>query len=167
MTNKNTNQQGFSIGAFGVIFDKKKKALLVKRRDYPLWNLPGGRVESGENPSGALEREIEEEIGAKVASKELFGIYFKKGKDEIVFCYSVVARPFTFRPTDEAVEIKYFSPHHLPENLPQSHRERIEDVLSFKGQVIQKIQVAGSSKKFIAQNTRVSNPQSLVFRGKF
>ncbi|WP_336921640.1 NUDIX domain-containing protein [Aquipuribacter sp. SD81] len=47
------------------------RALLVhrspSRRWYPdVWDLPGGHVRPGEQPSRALERELEEELGVTV-----------------------------------------------------------------------------------------------------
>jgi hypothetical protein len=88
-----------------------------------------------------------EEIGATVKNKGLCGIYFKKGKDEVVFTYLVEVRPFTFKPTDEASEIIYFNVAQLPENLPSSHAQRIKDAFNFKGEIIPKIQISGSSKR--------------------
>ena len=144
----NMAQKGsFSIGVFGIIFDKDKKALLAKRRDYDLWNLPGGGVDAGETPEEALEREILEEISAKVKNKKLCGVYFKRGKDEVVFAYLVKVKPFTFKPTDEAKEIKYFSVAQLPENLPGSQAKRIKDALNFKGKVIPKVQISGNTQR--------------------
>lgn len=45
--------------------------LLAARRTWPAeaagrWELPGGRVESGEEPGDALVREIAEELGCRV-----------------------------------------------------------------------------------------------------
>jgi len=48
----------FSIGVFGIIFDVEGRVLLCHRRDYDLWNLPGGGLETGEAPWEGLIREV-------------------------------------------------------------------------------------------------------------
>jgi 8-oxo-dGTP pyrophosphatase MutT (NUDIX family) len=50
----------FTIGVFGMITDNEGRVLFCHRRDYDLWNLPGGGVEAGERPWEALVREIKE-----------------------------------------------------------------------------------------------------------
>lgn len=48
----------------GIIFNfNRTKVLLLKRRDIPIWVLPGGGVESGETIEQAVIREIKEETG--------------------------------------------------------------------------------------------------------
>ena len=50
----------FTIGVFAIILDTNKKILLCHRRDYDLWNLPGGGLEDFESPTNAVKREVKE-----------------------------------------------------------------------------------------------------------
>ena len=53
--------------SIGIIFNHNKdEVLLVKRRDVPVWILPGGGVDTNETPEEALLREIQEETGYQV-----------------------------------------------------------------------------------------------------
>ncbi|MFB6190923.1 MAG: NUDIX hydrolase [Candidatus Nanohaloarchaea archaeon] len=50
-------------------------ALELKVGDRTLWTLPGGRVEYGEAPREALEREIQEEVSLEAEITEPVGMY--------------------------------------------------------------------------------------------
>lgn len=67
-----------TIGVFASLFDKSGRILLV-RQAYAAhrWTTPGGRVEDGESPLMALEREVLEEIGCEVQVAHLIGVYAK------------------------------------------------------------------------------------------
>ena len=59
-----------------LIEDSSGRCLLVRRspanaRFAGTWELPGGKVESGENLASALVREVREETGFGVAAEEL------------------------------------------------------------------------------------------------
>jgi 8-oxo-dGTP diphosphatase len=52
-----------------VLHDEAGRLLLIRRRHAPhagSWSLPGGRVEHGETPEQAVEREVREETGLEV-----------------------------------------------------------------------------------------------------
>ena len=52
-----------------VVHDEAGRLLLIRRGHAPhagLWSVPGGRVEAGESPEAAVEREVREETGLRV-----------------------------------------------------------------------------------------------------
>ncbi|OEV05212.1 NUDIX hydrolase [Streptomyces oceani] len=60
----------------GVIIDDQGRALLIQRRDNRQWEPPGGVLEAGETVPEALEREVLEETGLKIAQPAtLTGVY--------------------------------------------------------------------------------------------
>ena len=66
--------------------------VLVQRRPADgsmagLWEFPGGKIESGERPETALVRELEEELGIRVAEDDLGAATFASaplGDDHLV-----------------------------------------------------------------------------------
>jgi 8-oxo-dGTP diphosphatase len=134
----------FKIGVFAIIVDDKKRVLLCHRKDYDLWNLPGGGLEKGEAPWKGVIREVREETGLNVGVVKLQGIYSKPEKDEVVFSFFCTKTGGDITLTDEAREIKYFSLKELPKNTVHKQVERIKDALSDK-EVGLKIQRGPSS----------------------
>nr|WP_223185274.1 NUDIX hydrolase [Streptomyces sp. CBMA152] len=50
--------------AAGAVFsDFRGRVLLVRPSYKPMWEIPGGYVESGESPLAACRREVQEELG--------------------------------------------------------------------------------------------------------
>jgi len=60
--------------AVGVLIDDAGRVLITRRADDAhqggLWEFPGGKVEAGESVLGALDRELQEELGAAVLACE-------------------------------------------------------------------------------------------------
>lgn len=53
---------------YGIVFnDERTQVLLIKRRDIPVWVLPGGGLEYKELPEDGAKREILEETGYRVS----------------------------------------------------------------------------------------------------
>ena len=139
----------FIIGAFGIIFNEQKRILLVHRRDYDLWNLPGGGLEDFESPTNAVKREVKEETGLEVEISRLLGVYNKENKNSITFTFlcKVIGGKITLN--DEADRIEYFEIDKLPENTVPKHVERIKDALLDQYEVIFKTQTGKSAIELV------------------
>ena len=126
----------FTLGAFAVISDERGRVLVCRRRDKPLWNLPGGGVQAGEMPDEAAIRETLEETGLEVRIDRLTGVYGKVGRDDIVFVFRASITGGKLQTTDEAERCEFFALADLPGDLLMTHRERIEDALAAHRHVI-------------------------------
>jgi len=61
----------FSIAVKGFVVNDKGELLLIKRRDNDIhkpseWEIPGGRLDAGEDPFEGLKRETKEETGLDI-----------------------------------------------------------------------------------------------------
>jgi len=69
----------FLLGVMALIRDERGQVLILEhtyRRKHP-WGLPGGYLQSGEEPAEGLAREVDEEIGLHVKVEKLLmaGLY--------------------------------------------------------------------------------------------
>lgn len=147
-----TNKKAlFTIGVFGIIFDKQGRVLLVHRKDYDLWNLPGGRLESGEAPWDGAIREIKEETGFEVEVIKLVGVSSKFNKDDIVFSFlcKIISGQATL--SRESDKIEYFEINKIPKNTVPKQVERIKDILQNPNEVILKVQKSKTAIELIKE----------------
>jgi ADP-ribose pyrophosphatase YjhB (NUDIX family) len=71
------SKQHSSVRAYGILVHEDAVALVRSSNPHhvpPLWWLPGGGIDFGETPEGALIREFKEETGLSVAGPELFSV---------------------------------------------------------------------------------------------
>lgn len=115
--------------AFGIVL-KDSSLLLTKRRDVPLWVLPGGGIEVGETPEEACLREVKEETGLSVKiirqSHFLKPVNWVTSETSLFVCDpqgEIVAS------SDESIENRYFPLSELPADLFWVHRLWIEEAL--------------------------------------
>ena len=141
----------FVIGSFGIIFDEQKRVLLVHRKDYDLWNLPGETLEDFESPANAVKREVKEETGLDVEVSKLLGVYNKENKNDIAFSFlcKVVSGEVTLN--DEADKIEYFEVDKLPANTVPKQVERIQDAISNPSEIIFKTQSGKSAIELVKE----------------
>lgn len=124
----------YRMSSHAVILNEQHQVLLLKATYAGCaWGLPGGGLDQGETVHEALIRECQEELGCNVQIDYLSGIYYHP---------TVNSHAFIFRCTlpsgqqislsDEHSEYQWFD----FEQLSPVQKIRVEDCLSFEGQVI-------------------------------
>lgn len=111
----------------GVVFNSdQSEVLLVKRRDVPVWVLPGGAIDEEESFAQATTREIQEETGYFVNIKRKVGEFHPKNKlTKITHLYECTIVKGSARESDETSEIKFFPVNALPKLMPPPYHEWI------------------------------------------
>ncbi len=70
--------------AFAVILSRRPRVLIVQKADGT-WGLPGGRLERGETPEDAVEREVREESGLRLSGARLVFSIRRAGRRTYLF----------------------------------------------------------------------------------
>ncbi|HSX12181.1 MAG TPA: NUDIX domain-containing protein [Rhabdochlamydiaceae bacterium] len=123
-----------------IIFnDERTEILLIKRRDVPVWVLPGGGLEQGESPEEAALRETLEETGFRVAIKRKVAQYSPINRLSH-FTHFFECRVLSGEPTIgiETKEIRYFPLNALPKRLAPPYSDWIQDAEANKPLVLEK-----------------------------
>ncbi len=115
----------------GIIFNRDKtEVLLTKRRDVPIWVLPGGGIEPKEPGELAVIREVSEETGLNVAISRKTGHYFPINRltrtTHVFECRALSGSP---KLSTETRDIGFFPLSHLPEAFFPLHQEWLSDAL--------------------------------------
>lgn len=108
-----------------ILFNRKGEFLLLLRDDIPTigypnhWTIAGGVIEEGETPEAAALREVEEEIGVRLASAPLFRLYeIEDGHREEPVPYYVywsrLDKGLTELKLGEGQEMRFFPPEEFP-----------------------------------------------------
>jgi 8-oxo-dGTP diphosphatase len=107
-----TNDSIFQVSVKGLFFNKENKLMMIQEENG-LWELPGGRMQKGENFIECLERECLEETGlnCQVLEELPFIVYpavDREGRGRIMVFFKVSFVDLNFKPSDECVAIKFF-----------------------------------------------------------
>ncbi|NGX55802.1 MAG: RNA pyrophosphohydrolase [Candidatus Anoxychlamydiales bacterium] len=119
--------------------DDRKQVLLIKRRDVPVWVLPGGAIEENESFEEACERETFEETGYQVKILKKVAEYTPINKlSKYTHFYECQIISGKAKITDESKDIKFFNIDNLPKRLPPPYPYWIEDAFLNKKFIIKK-----------------------------
>ena len=99
-------------GGASVLMIKDEKVLLVNQYRYlygkPIYEIPAGKLNSGEDPMVAASRELEEETGFKAKLSHWLDIYPTPGyTDEIIHIYFAESYEVTKQNLDEGEFLNY------------------------------------------------------------
>jgi 8-oxo-dGTP diphosphatase len=108
-----------------ILFNREGQLLLLLRDNVPTighpnhWNIAGGVIEDGETPEDAALREVQEEIGARLAAVSLFRLYEidNDRREEPVPYYvywSRLDKGVAELILGEGQAMRFFSPEELP-----------------------------------------------------
>jgi len=80
----------FPVSVKGVLLEGDQVVLLLNERNE--WELPGGRLERGEDPVACVEREFAEELGAEIVADRILDCWLYQvlpGKQVLIVTYAV------------------------------------------------------------------------------
>ena len=118
----------FTVTAGAVIFNDKNEVLLLKHRFRAGsgWGLPGGFMETGEQPEDALRRELREEIGLEIDDVKVFAARSFKKPQQVEVLFRGRANAEVKSVNMEIERAEWFAIDALPEGLPRDQRSYIE-----------------------------------------
>ena len=112
-----------------VVFDESKEnVLLILRRDFRIWALPGGGLETDETPEAPAVREVYEETGFQVKIERYIGSYHRPQFQDTRYVFR--GRISGGRPLEsglETVAVNWYPVHQLPKRLAPSVSEIVLD----------------------------------------
>jgi 8-oxo-dGTP pyrophosphatase MutT (NUDIX family) len=80
----------FPVSIKAVLFEAERVVLLENERNQ--WELPGGRLEAGEDPASCVVREVAEELGAQVKVETMLDSWVYEvlpGREVLIVTYGV------------------------------------------------------------------------------
>ena len=114
-----------------ILSSDKKKVLLIKRRDVPVWVLPGGGVEKNESEKEAILREIKEETGFSCSIIKKVAEYTPINKlAKFTFLFECKILSGEKKISSETKDIDFFEIEKLPKLTPPPYENWIKDTLN-------------------------------------
>lgn len=117
-----TEEQKFCLSLKAIIADDENRCLVLRRsmrsKNNPgRWDLPGGKMDSGETFDSALRREVREETGLGVAFVGPFGTTMSQMPDCRVVYLIMLARALSgeVHLSEEHDAFAWTLPHDLPD----------------------------------------------------
>lgn len=106
------DKRSFHVTIKGLYFDGRGRVLLMQEHDG-VWDLPGGRLEHGEDFATALRRECREEMGIECGILDTtpywaWSALDRDGLWKVVLCFRITLPHLEFTPSDECVAVGFY-----------------------------------------------------------
>ena len=113
---------------YGIVFNNDKtEVLLIKRRDIPVWVLPGGGLDQGESPETGAVREVLEKTGFKTSVVRKVAEYLPVNKmTQFSHLFECRIDTGSAQTGEETKEVQFFPLKDLPD-LPPPYEGWIRD----------------------------------------
>lgn len=119
--------------------DRKERVVLVRQYRLPaakfLWELPAGKVDTGETPAQAAKRELIEETGLRAKKwKKLASFYPSPGFVEekmTIFLAKDLTQGEAQPMEDERIEIRWFTKKELGELIRKNNIQDAKTMIGF------------------------------------
>jgi len=119
--------------------DNFQKVLIIKRRDTPVWVLPGGGIDENEKPDEAVVREVLEETGLVVSVKRTVGVYTPINRlGSITHLFECTIESGEPQTGTETRDIGFYSLDSLPPLFFEVHQEMLTDALERSSKIVKK-----------------------------
>jgi len=138
-------QEETRIGVGALVFRKDGKVLMTKRgprsrNEAGAWEFPGGEVETGEELSDAVCREIREETGIEISLGEVLGTFDHEPAESterwitITYIADIISGTAKVMEPGKCTEIGWFYWHDLPAPLTTISEENVKAYDNFRRQ---------------------------------
>lgn len=106
------DKRDFHVAVKGLFFDERGRVLVLKEASG-VWELPGGRLEHGEDIPSALKRECREEMGIDcevldAAPRLAWSAFDRDGFWKVVLCFRIRLPRLDFVPSEECIALDFF-----------------------------------------------------------
>lgn len=128
---------GSNAAHVAVFKNGRKKVLLTRKNNIPLWVLPGGHLEKGESFEEAAIREYREETGLVIKIIGLKAIYrHKKGFEKRVYEGKIIEGKLKIN--HECQSVGWFNLDKLPQPTTLYEKQRIKDSLKLNKEIVRR-----------------------------
>lgn len=134
---KTGSMDDFKIVVLGIVYDTKRKKILIGRRENDphvpqlKWTPPGGRVAHGEDIEKALKAKVKEQTGLKVESLgNIFSMIPKEKRDFVLILHLCEVVGGKEKVGGNLKEIKWVSPDALDDHFTIAYHPHLKEYIS-------------------------------------